>query len=41
VASDGERFLVAGATRTTPHINVVRNWFEELRAKVPASGAGK
>jgi len=36
VASDGERFLVAGMTRTKPHINVVRNWFEELKAKAPA-----
>jgi hypothetical protein len=36
VASDGERFLVACATRAAPHINVVRNWFEELKAKVPA-----
>ena len=39
VSSDGQRFLmlkpveVAGATQT--QINVVLNWFEELKQKVP------
>jgi len=23
------------------HINLIQNWFEELKAKVPAGGAGK
>ena len=32
---DGERFLVAPTRRVPPHLNVVRNWFEELKAKVP------
>jgi serine/threonine-protein kinase len=46
VAADGQRFFT---TRTLPvpsmtpvtHINLILNWFEELKAKVPAGGAGK
>ena len=34
VMPDGERFLV-GETIRPPQINVVLNWFEELKAKVP------
>jgi len=34
VAPDGEHFLVAENTRVA-QINVVTNWFEELKAKVP------
>jgi len=33
VTADGERFLVT--TPTTPRINVVLNWFEELKERVP------
>ena len=32
-APDGQRFIMAGYART-PHVNVVLNWFEELKAKV-------
>jgi hypothetical protein len=37
VSSDGERFLMLkrSAGETRPRINVVLNWFDELRAKVP------
>jgi hypothetical protein len=35
VAPDGQRFLVAINTR--PHeIRIVTNWFDELKAAVPA-----
>jgi len=34
VAPDGERFLVA-ENSIPPRINVITNWFEELKAKVP------
>jgi serine/threonine-protein kinase len=45
VAPDGQRFYaVANAGTPAPlpvitHINLVQNWFEELKAKVPAGGA--
>ena len=37
VSSDGERFLMTKlpADRPRPRINVVLNWFDELRGKVP------
>ncbi|MGE5360892.1 MAG: hypothetical protein ACM3NQ_17890 [Bacteroidales bacterium] len=40
VAPDGQRFYVAQPVVAAPpppvtHINVVINWFEELKAKVP------
>jgi hypothetical protein len=37
VSPDGQRFLMLKATeQTTPtQINVVLNWFEELKQKVP------
>ncbi|MEO8452514.1 MAG: hypothetical protein ABI647_22165 [Gemmatimonadota bacterium] len=37
VSADGERFLLLKRPpeRSRPRINVVLNWFEELRAKVP------
>jgi Tol biopolymer transport system component len=38
VSPDGQRFLMvegAETSRFPPHINVVTNWFEELKAKVP------
>ena len=39
VSSDGQRFLIvkegSGADQTTPSIEVVQNWFEELKSKVP------
>ncbi len=43
VTADGQRFLVtvpagggdAGNTAPTPRINVVLNWFEELKQRVP------
>lgn len=38
VAPDGQSFLVVeggDASKSPPHINVVVNWFEELRALVP------
>jgi hypothetical protein len=44
VAPDGQRFYVM-QQRTLPppppvtHINLILNWFEELKAKVPAGGA--
>jgi serine/threonine-protein kinase len=37
-APDAARFLVAEAIRPS-HVNIVTNWFEELKAKVPAGGA--
>ena len=43
VTADGQRFLVtvlagtgdAGDTATGPRLNVVLNWFEELKQRVP------
>jgi hypothetical protein len=37
VSRDGERFLMIKlpSEQTRPRINVVMNWFDELRAKVP------
>jgi hypothetical protein len=37
VTPDGERFLLAKlpAELPEPHVLVVLNWFEELKAKVP------
>jgi dipeptidyl aminopeptidase/acylaminoacyl peptidase len=46
VAPDGQRFY-AVQYRTPPpppvvtHINLIQNWFEELKAKVPAGGQAK
>jgi serine/threonine-protein kinase len=44
VAADGERFYTSQELPAEPppvvtHINLVQNWFEELKAKVPAGGA--
>ena len=45
VAPDGQRFYVPKAAAPLPpapvvtHINLIQNWFEELKAKVPAGGA--
>jgi hypothetical protein len=39
VSPDGQRFLMLKATeqaQVPPEINVVLNWFEELKQKVPA-----
>jgi hypothetical protein len=46
VALDGQRFYVMQARTPPPpplvtHINLVQNWFEELKAKVPAGGQAK
>jgi serine/threonine-protein kinase len=44
VAPDGQRFYVPKAAAPVPpppvvtHINLIQNWFEELKAKVPAGG---
>jgi hypothetical protein len=38
VSPDGQRFLMvkdAGAERSTTQINIVMNWFEELKRRVP------
>jgi hypothetical protein len=39
VAGDGKRLLMlkpaGGANHTTPPINVVINWAEEMKARVP------
>ncbi len=37
VSRDGERFLVLKlpTERARPRVNVVLNWFDELRAKAP------
>jgi hypothetical protein len=37
VSRDGERFLLLKLPpeQTRPQVNVVLNWFDELRAKVP------
>ncbi len=40
VSLDGQRLLMVKAEytgTTTPQINVVLNWFEELKQKVPAN----
>jgi len=44
VAADGQRFYtVHRVTPSSPpiitHIKLIRNWFEELKAKVPSGGA--
>ena len=39
VSLDGQRFLMLKAseqTQETTQINIVQNWFEELKQKVPA-----
>jgi len=46
VAPDGQRFYVVQSRPYPPlppvtHINLVLNWFEELKAKVPAVGQAK
>jgi hypothetical protein len=46
VAPDGQRFYARQARNPPPppvvtHINLVQNWFEELKAKVPTSGQAK
>ena len=47
VTADGQRFLVTtsalgadvdDATPATPRINVILNWFEELKQRVPTGG---
>jgi len=41
VSPDGQRFLMAKdteqATTATQQINIVLNWFEELKRRVPAA----
>ena len=44
VAPDGQRFFAVQQRPAPPpppvtHINLIQNWFEELKAKVPAGGA--
>jgi serine/threonine-protein kinase len=39
VAPDGERFLFMEPASPRTEINVITNWFEELKAQVPAGGA--
>jgi serine/threonine-protein kinase len=46
VAPDGQRFYVIQRQTPPPppvvtHINLIQNWFEELKAKVPAGGANQ
>ena len=44
VSPDGQRFLVVQVSdeeRAPRRFHLVQNWFEELKAKVPAGGAGK
>ena len=46
VAPDGQRFyVVQSRTSLSPpvvtHISLIQNWFEELKAKVPATGQAK
>ena len=46
VAPDGQRFYVLQMRNPPPppvvtHINLIQNWFEELKAKVPATGQAK
>ncbi len=38
VSADGQRFLMLKAVEQPAQINVVLNWFEELKQKVPAGG---
>ena len=35
VSPDGQRFLMTKQASSAPQINVVLNWFEELKQKVP------
>ena len=39
IAPDGERFLMIdtnrGAAAAAPRINIILNWFEELKERVP------
>ena len=44
VSADGERFYVTSSPPAPPRppvtdINLIQNWFEALKAKVPAGGA--
>ena len=44
VAPDGQRFYAVQHQAAPPpapvtHVNLILNWFEELRAKVPSGGA--
>jgi len=46
VALDGQRFYATQRAAPPPppvvtHINLIQNWFEELKAKVPTSGQAK
>jgi hypothetical protein len=46
VAPDGQRFYAVQAAAPPPasvvtHINLIQNWFEELKAKVPVNGKAK
>jgi hypothetical protein len=46
VAPDGQRFYAMQARNPPPppvvtHINLLQNWFEELKAKVPTGGRAK
>jgi hypothetical protein len=46
VALDGQRFFAVEQRSAPPppavtHVGLVQNWFEELKAKVPAGRAGK
>jgi hypothetical protein len=46
IAPDGQRFYTTQARTPAPppvvtHINLIQNWFEELKSKVPASGQAK
>jgi hypothetical protein len=34
-------WIPPSAAPAVTHINLIQNWFEELKAKVPAGGAGK
>jgi hypothetical protein len=43
VSADGKRFFCLQSVPAAPlppvtHINLIQNWFEELKAKVPAGG---
>ena len=35
VSPDGQRFLMTKQVSSAPQINVVLNWFEELKQKLP------
>jgi hypothetical protein len=42
VSRDGQRFLVVQVSdeeRAPRRFHLIQNWFEELKAKVPAGGA--